>query len=125
MLDKNGEEIELEQTLIQSGFNLKIQEILEPINPVKLNLTTILGELLQLCLEDMECFGFHLTELVLNIKKGFFEVMLKHIEFDKPTYNDCTGLWFPCEYGTIYNYSRTEKCKYVKWKLQEAPKLAK
>lgn len=117
MLDKNGEEIELEQTLIQSGFNLKIEEILEPINPVKLNLSTIIGELLWLCREEMECLGFNLTELVLNIKKGFFEIMLKYIEFDKPTYNDCFGLWFPCEYGVIYTNDRTEMCKHVKWKL--------
>ena len=125
MLDKNGKEIALEQTLIQSGFNLKIEEILENIKPLKINLTTILPDLLWLCYEEMECLGFNLTELILNTKKGYFEVMLKHIEFDKPTYHNCSSFWLPCEDGIIYTNDRIYKCKHVKWKLQHAPILAR
>ena len=43
ILDKNGKEIELESTLIQTGFNIKIEEVLEEMKkPVKVNLTTFL-----------------------------------------------------------------------------------
>ena len=73
----------------------------------------------------MECFGFNPTEILINVKRGYIEVSVNHKEFDKPTYNDCSSFWLPCEDGTVYTYDRTYVCKHVQWKLMNAPKFVK
>ena len=67
--------------------------------PVKVNLTTFLPDILELCLEEMECFGFNPTEVLVNTKRGYIEAAIAYKEFQKPTVNRCTGnyVFYKCE----------------------------
>ena len=52
--NKDGNEIELEQMLIQSGFNLKVEELMEKTQPISINMANMPSP------DETECLGFKL-----------------------------------------------------------------
>ena len=76
---KDGKEIELEQMLIQTGFNHKVEELMNDASPIQINMKNMPSP------AEAECLGFKLQDLNVNFKKGFVEISTGYSEVDKPS----------------------------------------
>ena len=99
MFDGEGEEKELEQMLITSGFNVQAEALFKNIPPFEMPMKNLPSP------PEVECLGIQLADLDINFKKGFCEVT--------------------CGYKKVETPANPEVCEAFIQALTEGPKNAK
>ena len=76
VLDKNENEMDLEQMLITSAFNVQMDKVFKTIPPYEKAIKDLVMP------QELECFHFALEDFSLNFKKGYLEATIgwKHVE---------------------------------------------
>lgn len=76
VFDKDDNEMDLEQMLITSAFNVQIDKVFKRIPPYEKAIRDLTMP------AELECFHFSLDDFMLNFKKGYLEATVgwKHVE---------------------------------------------
>ena len=98
VFDKDEKEIELEQMLLTSGFNMQMDTLMKIAQPFEMPMKNLPIP------PEMECLGIAPSDLRLNFKKGYCEIS--------------------CGYKKIDTPSKPEVCDVFIKALQEGPKAA-
>jgi len=78
ILNANGEENVVEQMLVTSALNLQLERMVGAVPPRKIPITKTKTHY------ELECLGFEMTDLSLNTRKGFFELVQRYKAYDQP-----------------------------------------
>ena len=76
--DKNDTEMELEQMLLTSGFNVQMDTIFKMVQPFEMPMKNLPTP------PEMECLGLGLTDFDITFKKGYLEAKCGYKKVDKP-----------------------------------------
>ena len=72
IMNANGEENVVEQMIVTSALNLQLEKMIGAIPPRKIPLTKTKTH------QELECLGFEMTDLSLNFRKGYFELVQRY-----------------------------------------------